>query len=115
MNKTIKLTFESSLELLPLVGNAVRGICSCLNLDEEQLYQLELCLVEAIVNVIKHSYNGAAGHTIELSVALSDRNVICEIVDTGVQNSVVPAPKMPNYDPSDISALPENGLGLFLI
>jgi len=51
--KKIKLTIDSDLTHVFLVGLAVNKICSHIPLTELQSYQIETCVVEAVNNTIK--------------------------------------------------------------
>ena len=66
MNEEISLEFESSTENVPLVSAVVNNFCSDLGLDKLQTYRIELCVVEACVNVIEHAYKEEPGHKVRL-------------------------------------------------
>lgn len=110
----IKMICDSRLELIPLLGKALRGICSYSGMDEELLYFLELCLDEAMSNIIIHSYHREAGHDIEVEIILEVDQVTIKIRDSGIKNTV-PYPSELTYDPSDLNSMPESGFGCFLI
>lgn len=112
--KSMKLTFESKLDCLPLLGNAIKGICSCVIQDELLLSQLELCLVEVVSNVINHAYKKEAGHTIEVIVSLTQNHATFTVIDTGIKNPQIFKKEL-NTDPQDINGLPESGMGLPII
>lgn len=114
-DSSIKLSIDSKLDQVPPLGKAVRGICSCAIDDELTLYQLELCLVEAVTNVINHAYQRIPGKCIDVDVSLADKQITFQVSDNGDKNSrVIPKEEL-NYDPIDVSTLPESGMGLFLI
>lgn len=114
-DSSVKLIIDSKLDQVPPLGKAVRGICSCKINDEVLLYELELCLVEAVTNVINHAYHRTPGKTVEVDVTLGDREISFQVIDKGDKASR-PVPKEElKFDPVDISTLPESGMGLFLI
>jgi serine/threonine-protein kinase RsbW len=110
----IKLTILSTLDNVPLLGASVNKMCSLISMSDEQAFQMELCVVEACNNVIKHAYNNADDKEVEVEVRFLDDRIIFNICDAG-------APKPEGvghaleYDPDDLDNLPEGRMGLFLI
>lgn len=113
MSKAIKFTLESQLNLVPLLGRGVRGICSLLIKDENILYQLELSLVEVVNNVILHAYNKQEGREIEVTILLAEDHIRFQVVDSGKQ--FVPKKVNKTGMPLNVNDLPESGMGLFII
>lgn len=109
----IKLIIESQLEDVLLVSKATRAICNTVTQDELTLFNLELCVYEAIVNIIKHAYLNQPKKWIEITVFLHKNEIILEIIDTGLKGSIHPSPL--SIDTSDIPNLPVSGYGLFLM
>ncbi|HLA26548.1 MAG TPA: hypothetical protein VJZ49_01495 [Syntrophales bacterium] len=68
--KRIRLTVDSRLEEVFLVGLAVRGICAYKSLSEMDTSQMEACVVEVVNNAIKHSYHLQPGHTVDIPISL---------------------------------------------
>jgi anti-sigma regulatory factor (Ser/Thr protein kinase) len=70
------------------------------------------CLVaagEICNNVIKHAYAGEPGRPIALALRALDDRVVIEVEDEGT-------PYDPRgYTPPDLDAVPESGMGLFLV
>jgi len=112
--KTITFLIDSRLENVSLAGVAVRGICNYLSLSEIDTYYLELCVVEAVNNAIKHAYDYEDGHAVEVSIAYSNREVTFNISDTGRKMDLY-GPRCLDFDPDDLSMLPEHGMGLYII
>lgn len=112
--KTIKIIIESRLDHLPLLAKAAKGVCSTIIDDEWLLYQLELCVVEAVSNIIIHAYQRKAGNSIEVDVKLDKQHVIFKFLDTGLKNTQ-PFGSELTFDPTDIANLPESGRGIPLI
>ncbi|AKJ07732.1 Hypothetical protein AA314_09358 [Archangium gephyra] len=50
---------------------------------QEECERLELCVVEAITNVIQHAYQGAAGHPVTLAVAVTSEELELRLHDDG--------------------------------
>lgn len=116
MSTPLSLKIDSDLASVELVAGIVRAVCSG-SLGEEALNDLEIGIVEAINNVIKHGYSGQKGSSVEISVGLRKDRVVIDIIDQ--------APPMPegkldqarahDLDTKEIADLPEGGMGLSLI
>jgi serine/threonine-protein kinase RsbW len=118
MVSSISLSIDSDLDKVSLLARAVRSLCEDM-LGPEDLDAVELSLVEAINNVIKHGYHGELGKDVQVSVGLQTDQVVVEIIDH--------APPMPpqvlekaseemfTFDETDLAGLPEGGMGLALI
>lgn len=112
--KSIKLIFASSLENLSLIAGAAKGLCETIVEDKWLLYQLELCVVEVVTNIVVHGYQRKDSEIIELEIHLEPHRITFKFYDTGIKN----APQL-NIDfeinPHDLAAIPESGRGLSLI
>lgn len=117
MPAALSLKIDSDLDSVGPVAKAIRALCSE-SLPQECLDELELGMVEAINNVIKHGYAGQKGSSVEVQVGLKSDRVVIDIIDQ--------APPMPEsalqprqaWDPiegTDPQELPESGMGLALI
>lgn len=113
-NRTIKLIIQSKIDNISLLSPAVKGICNIIVLDAVMLYNIELCLVEAVANVINHAYHRNPDHFVEVIVSISDSAVTFQIIDTGM-SAALPAPPEKLSAPEEMLNLPESGRGLFLI
>lgn len=110
----IRLIIDSRLENVSLVGGAVRGIANTLCMDSTTSYQLELCVVEAVNNDIKHAYHCQAGHSVEIDVLLYPDRLTFKIYNRG--KSMNPAKvELFSFDPSKIETLPEGGMGIYIL
>ena len=111
---TIRLSIDSRLENVSLAGGAVRGIADTLSMDSTTRYQIELCVVEAVTNAIKHAYHSEAGHSVEVDVLRHPDRLTFRICDTGERmNPETVAPFC--YDPLKVETLPERGMGIFIL
>jgi serine/threonine-protein kinase RsbW len=116
--KQLRLTIDSNLEHVALIGLAINKICEHLRMDEVQCYQVELCAVEALTNSIRHAYQNAPGHEVVVILSITDDRLQLEICDEGkpmggefVQR-LRDGSRVFEFDPSDIAAVPEGGMGL---
>jgi serine/threonine-protein kinase RsbW len=111
----IRLCLESKLINLELLSNATRGICETILKDEVLVYQLVLCLVEAVTNVIMHAYHRQPNHWVDIHIILDQQCVTFKVLDNGDKASLPEGKREWNFDPDDITSVPESGRGLFLI
>ena len=56
--RAITLQLDSRLENVSLAGSAVRTVAGEVGFEQEECERLELCVVEALTNVIEHAYHG---------------------------------------------------------
>jgi serine/threonine-protein kinase RsbW len=117
----LRFSFESRLDEVFLVSLVVSQVCSHLGLDEVLAYQIELCVVEGVTNAIRHAYQGEAGSEVTVLIRFDERRIDLEILDRGRAMAPQYVERLRNgsqvldFDPSDIAALPESGMGLQII
>jgi anti-sigma regulatory factor (Ser/Thr protein kinase) len=90
----------------------------CSGMDPIRLAELELAVVEAVTNVIRHGNIGGMRQAIELQLARQESGVKVTIKDRGrsIPKAALSASEtVLDFDPEDIFNLPERGLGLALI
>jgi serine/threonine-protein kinase RsbW len=112
------LTVQASL---PDVAQAVEALCRLLppQLPELQRHAVEIALAEVLNNIVLHGFAGGAGTPIEVSWSLAAHAFVVEVRDRG---RAIPADKLDAagpatfaFDPADVDALPQRGLGLALV
>lgn len=115
---TITLTIDSRLSNSSLIGLTVNKLASRV-LSTEETWAVELSVVEAVNNVIKHAYREQPGHKIEVTLNIDRDAMIIEIRDSGLS---IPEGLLENrdqsvfgFDPDKIESLPEGGMGIALI
>jgi len=81
--RKVKLIIESDLDDVPLVGIAVNRFCSYAAFSETDAFNMELCVIEAVTNSIKHAYGEKSGYEVVIIFTLSDKEAIFEICDKG--------------------------------
>lgn len=111
---SIKLVIDSRLENVRLLGLAVQAFCVYLNFDETEAFQTQLALVEGVTNIIRHAYDGQPGREVEVTITLYPQCLSFQIIDTG---QPLPALNLKalEFDPSDVSHLPEGGMGMVIM
>lgn len=75
---------------------------------------VDICLMESLNNVIKHSYKGDQEREIELIIKIDKSDLELKIIDSGISRDNFDNPSL-DFDPDDIENLPEGGMGLFII
>ena len=81
--KAVTLTIESRLENVELVGMAVNKFSCSAGFNEVDAGMIELCVVEAVTNSIKHAYHGEAENEVEIFVELQDKRMAVICLDSG--------------------------------
>lgn len=113
--RTITLIIDSKIDSIALLSTAVRAICNTVVTDNVVLYNIELCLVEAVSNVINHAYHHKSDNFVEIVVTVDDYHVSLSIKDNGEKANLPPPKQELDYNPNDVSSFPESGMGLFII
>ena len=98
-----------------LIGECIRGGPIDRRI-RETTHAIELCVVEAVSNSVRHAYRGEAGHVVTVEVHIEGEGLEIRVLDQGLP---VPAenriPREPDFDPADIASIPEGGRGTFLM
>jgi serine/threonine-protein kinase RsbW len=110
----IELIIDSLLHNVALVGVAVNSMSMSLSLSQVDASQIELCVVEAVTNAIKHAYNNQPGFSIQVNFAVHPDKLVITVCDEGQAMPALVVPSL-DFDPTDLEHLPEGGMGLFLI
>jgi len=114
----ITLVIESTLNNVRLIGLTVNKLCSNY-FQESDVCSIELSVVEAITNIVKHSYPDSSAGKIKASLDFEHDVLRIQISDSGIsidKDSIdITGGNAFDYDPNDQENLPEGGLGLALI
>lgn len=112
---SIDLTIASRLDLVYLLGLAVRGICQGQPLSIDETDALELAVCEAANNAIKHAYKDRPDCTVRVSVVVDGTGLVICVQDQG--KPMQDRQKLTNdlAVAQTLEELPEGGMGLFLI
>ncbi len=114
MNGKIRLIIDSDLSDVFMIGLSVNRLCLEIPVSEIEAYQMEVCVVEAVNNTIKHAYGNEKGHDVEVLIDLNEERIIFRIRDTG-QTMKTPERPTLDFDPDDRENCPEGGMGLFIM
>lgn len=107
-------SIDSRLDAIRDVAVAVRDLCASDGLSEDDLYAVELVVMEALSNSVQHAYDGEPGHPIEVEARLDKGRFEVSIIDRG-EGFVMPPPVLPDADVETRGELAEGGRGLFLM
>jgi serine/threonine-protein kinase RsbW len=112
--RVVRLAIDSRLDHVELLSRAVRALCATVGVPARQCAQVELALVEAVNNVIRHAYHGEPGHPVEVEFTVHGDRFTIVVVDDGAP---MPPRRVPvvDFDPTDVPNLPEGGMGLFIM
>ena len=112
---SIELAVPANLHAVRLLAAAFRGLMLDWKVAEERAATLELALVEAATNVVRHAYRDREPNRVRVRVVREGANLFVSVIDTGnsFDPSKVPPPPIP--DPDDPSTWPEGGMGLSII
>ena len=117
----LRFSFESKLDEIFLVSLVLRQVCTHIGLDEILAYQVELCAIEAVTNSVRHALHEQPGNEVTVLIRFDDAKIDLQILDCGASMPPTYVERLKhgsqvlNFDPSDIQALPESGMGLQII
>lgn len=97
-----------------LVNKQIRFFLELHGIEQHISNAVEICLTEALNNVIKHSYKSDNTKSIDLIVKKDTNNFEIIIIDNGLPRENLVVTKL-DFDPKDINNLPESGMGLYII
>jgi serine/threonine-protein kinase RsbW len=113
------LAVDSRIECISSVGEAVKSVCSLFNFSDQQIYEVQLCVVEATSNAVRHAYGNKSGNLVEIKLAISSTHVSVQVYDWGSAmppETLEQAPHLPSKTENrSVSLLPESGWGLLIL
>ena len=92
----------------------IREYCLSHRISDKMCDEIEICIVEALNNIIEHSYKSISSNCINIEANFQKPILEIKIFDAGMPRKNFSKPEL-NIDPSDIDSLPERGMGLFII
>jgi serine/threonine-protein kinase RsbW len=114
--KRITFIIDSDMKNVPLIGMSVNRLSLAASFSTIDAFNIELCVVEAVTNSIKHCYKGNVGHEVKVVLTLTSEEMVFDICDVGppmastmLDNAVLACPI---DEASDIDSIPEGGRGL---
>jgi anti-sigma regulatory factor (Ser/Thr protein kinase) len=112
-----RLAVDSRLAEVRRLGGMVRSFCLEAGLDAELAGSMELAVVEAANNIIKHAYLEMPGNKVEVELRREPGRLVIDVSDWGrpIPEEKKTAPSAPEFDPNDPAGLQEGGMGLYII
>lgn len=111
---SLRMIIDSRFECVRLAGVALQAMAESLCYPRPEVRDMQLAVVEALNNAVKHAYREEPGHEITIDWAFSPQGVEVVIGDTGLTMNGLKVKQL-EFDPDDLNSLPEGGMGLFLI
>ena len=113
MERRLALMVGLALENVALVAAAVRGVC-LEYLEADGVPMVELALVEACTNALRHGARAGRAETFRLEIRVDDDTLEFVLVEPGDAYDF-DGRQMPAVDGDALEALPEGGFGIPLI
>jgi serine/threonine-protein kinase RsbW len=116
-----RLTVDSNLKNVFLISVFVRAVCDRLGMNVDDSFSVDVCVVEAVTNAIKHAYLGAPGKEISVEVSATPERLDLYVRDQGQTMPEEHRAKLLNgsgildFDPLNLEGVPEGGMGLQII
>jgi anti-sigma regulatory factor (Ser/Thr protein kinase) len=108
-----RLVLRSDLRELPRMVRWIDGFAARASLSEETTFRLQLCLEEAVSNVIRHGLAPGASQEIVLTLDAAADQVTAQIEDDGKPFDPTAAPMPPRG--TTLETVRIGGLGLHLL
>lgn len=112
--KNFEINILSDYDNVAQVNDAVRDFLVNQGVETYVLNAFDICLTEALNNIIKHAYKEEKGRNITVQIAKDTKTIEVEIIDEGEPRTKLEIPNL-EFDPQDINNLPESGMGLFIM
>jgi anti-sigma regulatory factor (Ser/Thr protein kinase) len=93
-----QLTIQSRLDDLSLVWSWVETLADLYSIPAEVQFAIQLCLEEALSNIIRHGYGGQPNHAININCSRAGANDLAFILEDHA----------PPFDPLEYSAIDES-------
>ncbi len=113
-NTSIKLSIKSDAKNVNFVCETVGNFLKNFNVDKSIIGKVELCLAEALNNIIRHAYKNNPENLVNIKAEKSGNEIKIALIDYGIPRPPDIEPSL-CFDPEDIENLPEGGFGLYLI
>ena len=107
-------SIESKYKNVNATADSIKNFCLANGVSEPLCNDLLICVIEALNNVITHSYNKEDSKNIGINVSIDNSEFVVNIEDEGISRTNFEKPTL-DFDPDDIENLPEGGMGLFII
>lgn len=113
---TLQLTVPASVAAIPVASERMAAACAALSALDASLF--ETVLSEVMTNIIKHSLAGSGATRFQVALLRTSRGIELLFEDAGRGMPVEEFSRRPatlDFDPADLSTVPESGMGIALI
>ena len=107
-------SIESKYKNVNTTADNIKEFCLSNGISESLCNDIVICVIEALNNIITHSYLKDETKLIDIDIELKNSEFIIGISDNGIARTNFEKPTL-DFDPEDIDNLPEGGMGLFII
>lgn len=108
-----RLALKPALDDVTLASDWLHGIAAVEALPQKLLFRIDLCLAEAVTNVISYGEVGCADGPVRLELRLDADLAELLVEDSGVAFNPLEAPE--REQPASLAEAPIGGLGIHLI
>ncbi len=105
----------ASLKRVREVAREAEAACAEAGISRTLRANVRLCVAEAATNAVRHAYLAMPAGTVGVYLRIGTRAVVVEVSDCGRPMPAGLRVRAPEVDPARPHALPEGGMGLFLI
>ncbi len=113
-NKKITFCIESELQHVSLIGICTKQLARSFGFDNHQSGKIELSVVEAVNNVIIHSYENQPGFMVSIEFQFIEEMLHIVICDEGRGMKNFKIPRTQGI-PDSVALLSEGGRGIMII
>ena len=110
----IDIILQSKFSKVVATSKLVREYCSKKNISRDECDEIEICIIEALNNIIEHSYGRIESHQIKIELTFEKLCLKIKLTDKGKSRKNIKKAEL-KVNPSNIQSLPERGMGLFII
>ena len=115
-NNVLKIAIKYSEHRRPDIREAIDDFAELNHFPEEETYKLQLCLEEAIINIVKYGFHDADEHDIDILMefGVDSRNLVIRILDDGTMFDSFSESHLHDFD-SHLQSQSSGVLGLYLV
>ena len=115
-NNVLKFALKCSEHGRPDIREAIDDFAELHHFPEEETYKLQLCLEEAVLNIVKYGFHDADGHNIDILMEfqVDTRSLVIRILDDGTMFDSFSESHLQDFD-SHLQSQSSGVLGLYLV
>jgi serine/threonine-protein kinase RsbW len=110
-----RITIESRLDDLALLWPWVESLAAEHEFPADTQFAIDLCLEEALSNIIRHGYGNRPGESITIECALGPKELVFTIEDRAPAFNPLDFAEDPSAPPASIDEIPLGGRGIRLM